>query len=152
MRRLGQLRLLGLLLCVMLSAGMADAANAAKPLEEVIVVFKTHFDIGYTDLASEVLHRYRTTMIDDALAIMDLGKGLPPERQFAWTVPGWPLQRIMENGDGQTPERQARLVEALKSGRLVVHALPFTMHGVAGTGGRGARPWLCVAAVPGDVS
>jgi hypothetical protein len=37
------------------------AARSASPwpkLEEVIVVSKTHFDIGYTDLASRVVDRY----------------------------------------------------------------------------------------------
>ena len=38
-------------------------------LDEVIVVSKTHFDIGYTDLASKVVDRYRTTMADQALAL-----------------------------------------------------------------------------------
>ncbi len=32
-------------------------------VERVIVVFKTHFDIGYTGLASEIVARYRTSMV-----------------------------------------------------------------------------------------
>ena len=45
--------------------------SAQAAVEEVIVVFKTHFDIGYTDMASNVVQRYRTTMIDQALEVVD---------------------------------------------------------------------------------
>ena len=54
------------------------AAQPASPwpnLEEVIVVSKTHFDIGYTDLASRVVDRYRTTMADQALKLVEESRG-----------------------------------------------------------------------------
>jgi hypothetical protein len=99
-----------------------------KGVEEVVIVFKTHFDIGYTAMASEVVQRYRTTMIDQALQVVDKNKDLPPEQQFAWTIPGWPMHKILEDWDGQKPERKQRIQQALKDGRFVVHGLPFTTH------------------------
>jgi hypothetical protein len=102
--------------------------QAAAPVREVVVVFKTHFDIGYTDMASNVVQRYRTTMIDEALKVVDQNRGLPPEQQFAWTLPGWPLAKIMADWPGQTPGRLERVQAAFKQGRFVVHALPFTTH------------------------
>lgn len=101
---------------------------AAAPLREVIVVFKTHFDIGYTDMASNVVQRYRTTMIDQALDVVDQSRSLPPEQQFVWTIPGWPMSKIAEDWPGQTPQRRERIARAFKEGRFVVHALPFSMH------------------------
>lgn len=105
------------------------AADAPKPtpIEQVIVVFKTHFDIGYTDMASNVVHRYRTTMIDQALEVVDQNRNLPSAQQFAWTIPGWPLHQILD-WPQQTTERKVRVERALKDGRFVVHALPFTLH------------------------
>jgi alpha-mannosidase len=103
-------------------------AAAAAEVREVIVTFKTHFDIGYTDLASNVVQRYRTTMIDQALKVVDQNRGLPPEQQFVWTIPGWPLHKILEDWPGQTPERKQQILQAFKDGRFVVHGLPFTMH------------------------
>jgi hypothetical protein len=110
----------------------------AAGVQEVVVVFKTHFDIGYTDMASNVVQRYRTTMIDDALKVVDQNRSLPPEQQFAWTIPGWPATKILEDwtgratGDGTAassqPARQDRVREAFKQGRFVVHALPFSTH------------------------
>ena len=108
-----------------------ETAETEKPadgaqLERIIVVFKTHFDIGYTALASEVVERYRTSMIDKALDVCDHAAELPEEHRFAWTVPGWPMSQIL--WPGQTAERRARLDRAIAEGRLVWHALPGTTH------------------------
>ena len=68
---------------------MAAAEGQVNPVkvDRVIVVFKTHFDIGYTDMASNIVQRYRTTMIDQALQVVDRNKNLPPDQQFVWTLP-----------------------------------------------------------------
>ncbi|NOX55886.1 MAG: hypothetical protein GXP27_15875, partial [Planctomycetes bacterium] len=95
-------------------------------LEQIVVVFKTHFDIGYTDLARNVVNRYRTTMIDKALAVCEATRKLPPEHRFVWTVPGWPMAQIL--WPRQTPERRKRIVRAIYDGRLVWHALAGTTH------------------------
>ena len=106
----------------------AWAASASRwpKLEEVIVVSKTHFDIGFTDLASRVVDRYRTSMADQALKLVDESRGLPPDQQFAWTLAGWPMAQIL--WPGQTAERRERFVAAMRDGRLVPHALAFTTH------------------------
>jgi len=109
-----------------LPAAQADAAS--NRVEQVVVVFKTHFDIGYTDMASNIVQKYRTTMIGQALKVVDQNRGLPPEQQFVWTIPGWPMKKILEDWPGQTPERKQRVLDAFDQGRFVVHALPFTTH------------------------
>jgi len=101
-------------------------AQPAAKIEQVVVVFKTHFDIGYTQLAREVVDRYRTSMIDKALAVCDATERLPPENRFVWTIPGWPMQQIL--WPGQTPERRKRIEKAIRDGRLVWHALGGTTH------------------------
>ena len=110
------------------AALLAKARTPPARVEEIIVVFKTHFDIGYTDMASNIVQKYRTTMIDQALDVADQNRDLPPAQQFVWTIPGWPMHKILEDWPGQVPERKQRLLAALKSGRFVVHALPFTTH------------------------
>ncbi|MGA2500639.1 MAG: hypothetical protein ABSH20_23120 [Tepidisphaeraceae bacterium] len=90
------------------------------------MVSKTHFDIGYTDLASKVVERYRTTMADQALKLVDESRGLPPDQQFSWTLAGWPMAQIL--WPGQAPERRDRFLAAMRGGRLVPHALAFTTH------------------------
>ena len=97
-------------------------------VQEIIVVAKTHFDIGYTHKVDELIPYYRTTMIDKALAVMEDSKDLPPEQQFVWTAPAWVLNKVLEDWDGQTPERKAKLEKAFRSERFVPHALPFSSH------------------------
>ncbi|MCC6124057.1 MAG: hypothetical protein IT426_03780 [Pirellulales bacterium] len=103
-----------------------NSGNA--PLEQVIVVFKTHYDIGYTDLAKNVVQLFRTAMIDRACDLVEANRNRPAEEPFVWTVPGWPMKKILEGWEGQTPERQRRVRQALAEDRFVIHALPFTTH------------------------
>ncbi|MCI0499875.1 MAG: hypothetical protein L0Y36_09385, partial [Planctomycetales bacterium] len=105
----------------------ADTKQTANT-KEIIIVFKTHFDIGYTEMAKDVVHRYRTSMIDNALRVCDANSDLPDGQHFVWTIPGWPMSKIIEDWPGQTPDRKQRLEQAFKDGRFVVHALPFTTH------------------------
>jgi alpha-mannosidase len=122
------------LLALTCTLQVASAQPASRPIskapqvERIIVVFKTHFDIGYTDMAVNVVQRYRTKMVDKALALVDQTRDLPAERQFAWTLPGWPMKMILEDWPGQSPERKQRIQAACKEGRFVIHALPFTTH------------------------
>ncbi len=131
-KRLGNV--VRVLCCVCVLAAVDSAQTRADPasegdnhkLAQVIVVFKTHFDIGYTDLARNVVKRYRTSMIDKALAVCGDTKELPPDHRFVWTLPGWPMHQIL--WPGQTEERRNRLHGAIRSGRLVWHALPGSLH------------------------
>jgi alpha-mannosidase len=96
-------------------------------VKEIVVIFKTHYDIGYTNPVKDVLQYYRTEMIDKVLDIMDETRDMPAEQQFRWTVSGWVMAKVLEDWEGQTPERSKLLKEAFKSGRIVCHAVPFTV-------------------------
>lgn len=93
----------------------------------VIVVFKTHFDIGYTSSAANVIQYFRTTMIDGALTTIDQTSSLPSGDQFRFTVPGWPLKKMLEDWSGQTAGRKTKITTALNNKHLFVHALPYTL-------------------------
>src|ERR1035441_9466462 len=97
-------------------------------VREIVVVFKTHFDIGYTDMATNIVQKYRTKMIDQALDVVDQNRDLPPQQQFAWTLSGWPMHKILQDWPGQSPQRKERVEQALRDGRFVVHGLPFSTH------------------------
>lgn len=109
------------------NSGQPNPAKPKAPVQEIIVVIKTHFDIGYTHRVKEIVHHYRTEMIDRAMSIMDQSKSLPPEQQFAWTGPGWVMSKVLEDWDGQTPARRQRLQEYVQTGKFRFHALPFTL-------------------------
>ncbi|WP_436491539.1 hypothetical protein [Chitinophaga sp. ARDCPP14] len=109
--------------------GAQDRKTATPHISKVTdvwVVFKTHFDLGFTDLPQNVFKRYRTEMMDKALEIIEKNSTQSQDHRFAWTVPGWPLQAQIL-GPLQTPERKARIEKSIRDGRIVVHGLPFTM-------------------------
>lgn len=110
-----------LVACLGLGAWAEDSA-----LKTVIIVYKTHFDIGYTALAQDVVHEYRTEMADRVLDAIDVNSQQPKDQQFVWTLSGWPMKQML--WEGQTPERRAKLEQALREGNLAVHAYPFTTH------------------------
>ncbi len=90
---------------------------------DIIVVFKMHFDIGYTDWAEGILQKYTGKMLTETLKEIDATYALPKEEQFVWTVPSWPLKYIIENCP--IPLRSS-LDRALREGRITPHALPIT--------------------------
>ncbi len=102
-----------------------DSASLPK-VTDVWVAFKTHFDIGYTDTIEGVLRKYRVKMMDSALGIIDQGRQLPPEKRFAWIIPGWPAAHIL--GPKQEPARKPRIEQAIREGALAIQALPFSLH------------------------
>lgn len=108
----------------LLSGG--DAILAGTQLKEIIIAYKTHFDIGFTHPAPEIVNVYRTSMIDQALDIIDEFSLLPPEKRFSWTIPSWVAYQIL--WEGQDPVRRKRITDAIKSGSIVIHGLPVTVH------------------------
>jgi hypothetical protein len=95
-------------------------------LENVIIVYKTHFDIGYSSTVHDVVHEYRTEMVDRVLEAIGKNSHQPKENQFVWTVSGWPMKQML--WEGQAPERRQKIEQAIRDGNLVVHAYPFTTH------------------------
>ena len=93
------------------------------PVTDIIVVFKMHFDIGYTQWAEGVLQQYSGPMLAKTLQAIDETSGLPETEQFVWTVPSWPLKYMLENC---SPDLKIRLEKAIREERILPHALPIT--------------------------
>lgn len=93
-------------------------------MKKVIVVSKTHLDLGFTDLAETVRQKYINDFIPAAVqtaAALNTGD----QKRFVWTTGSWILKEALENG---TPENRAALRRALQAGDIAPHALPFTLH------------------------
>ncbi|MCC7523842.1 MAG: hypothetical protein IT250_03410 [Chitinophagaceae bacterium] len=125
------IRMILFLVVLVVKAAHAQQPNEKKQVNpnvtDIWVVFKTHFDLGFTDLPENVFKRYREEMMDNALSVIEKNRTAANEKGFAWTVSGWPLQAQIL-GPLQTPERKARIEKAIKEGAIAVHALPFTTH------------------------
>ena len=109
-------------------AGTAPSAEAkpAAGVSDVVIVYKTHFDIGYTARASEVIHEYRTEMADRLLTAIERNQGQPKDRQFVWTLSGFPMREIL--WEGQDPQRRKAIEDAIRAGNIAIHAYPYTTH------------------------
>lgn len=96
---------------------------SSSGVTDIVVVFKMHVDIGYTDWAEGVLQKYVDRMLDETLASIEETSSLPEPEQFVWTIPAWPLKYMLENC---SDEKKIKLEKAIKEGRIVPHALPVT--------------------------
>jgi alpha-mannosidase len=91
---------------------------------KVFVVFKTHFDIGFTGLVDEVLDSYARVMFPRAIEACR--QSMRRGQRMVWTVPAWPLAHCLEMLRGTPAEKE--LAQAAADGVLAWHALPFTLH------------------------
>lgn len=90
-------------------------------MKEIIILFKTHLDLGFTDMAETVYRRYMTEYIPAALRLAKQTRG--KQERFVWTVGSWLFQQY-RTFTGDSPE----LEEAVSCGDIRWHGLPFTTH------------------------
>jgi len=87
-------------------------------IKEVLVVFKTHLDIGFTDFAETVSNRYLEEFIPGAVR---LGYTLKDSDPFIWSVGSWLIHEGLKRDDGT-------LEQAIRDGVISWHGLPFTSY------------------------
>jgi hypothetical protein len=89
------------------------------------VIFKTHLDIGFTDLASAVTQCYMHGYIPGAITLAQRLRDEGYAERFVWTTGSWLIYEYLE----QAGKRNRRLMEdAIARGDIAWHALPFTTH------------------------
>jgi len=106
-----------------IEAVATDDGNANNQVTDIVIVFKMHFDIGYTNWAEAVLQQYSGKMLQETLHSIEATSSLPVAEQFKWTIPSWPLKYMLENSSS---ENKFKLEQAIKNGRIIPHALPIT--------------------------
>jgi len=115
--------LLALVLIFSLTLRLSKPSNAQPKVNEVIVVFKTHFDIGYTDWADNVVYNYSHATITNALDLIEKSKQFSRDQQFKWTISGWPLTQMLSKSE---PEVKLQIEQAIRDGNLIVQAMPLS--------------------------
>lgn len=112
---------------------LAALPYAAKALDElkknsvknVHVIFKTHLDIGFTDLAENVIKRYFENYIPAALTLAEKSRIENPKQRFIWTTGSWLIYQYLKDS---TADNKRRMENAIKAGDIAWHGLPFTTH------------------------
>lgn len=91
-------------------------------MKKVIVVSKTHLDLGFTDYAENIKQKYIHSFIPDAIDLAEK-VNTDDKKYFVWTTGSWILKEALKN-----PQQKEKLTKAIKDGNIVPHAMPFTTH------------------------
>lgn len=95
-----------------------------KDIKTVYVVFKTHLDVGFTDLSSVVEHNYIHDFIPKALDVAERlrkdGKG----ERYVWTTGSWLIWKYLQTA---SPQEVKRLEKAIAKGDIVWNGVPYTV-------------------------
>ncbi len=129
--QINRVKLFWLLIPLMASLNLSGQIEAVKTnsgainnqVNDIVIVFKMHFDIGYTDWSQGVLQQYSGEMLSETLKSIEETSFLPKPEQFKWTIPSWPLKYMLENASS---ENRIKLEQAIKKERIIPHALPLT--------------------------
>ncbi|MDR3145261.1 MAG: DUF5054 domain-containing protein, partial [Treponema sp.] len=91
----------------------------------VRVVFKTHLDIGFTDLAARVTENYLRVFIPKAIETAEELRRRGGEERMVWTTGSWLIHTFLKRAG---PKDRDALIRAIEAGDIAWHALPFTSH------------------------
>ncbi len=91
----------------------------------VLVVFKTHLDIGFTDLAETVRQRYIDRFIPNALETARNLRGRGGPERLVWTTGSWLIREFLDHA---RPDQRLAMERGIEAGDIAWHALPFTTH------------------------
>lgn len=87
-------------------------------IKDVLIIFKTHLDIGFCDMADNVVKRYLNEFIPNAIK---RGYELKDtDTPYIWTVGSWLIYEALKN------DHDGAVAQAIRDGIIVWHALPFT--------------------------
>jgi hypothetical protein len=94
-------------------------------IDVVHVIFKTHLDIGFTDLAENVTEQYIKSYIPKAIELAENLEKEDASVGFVWTTGSWLIQEYLKQAN--TEERE-KMENAIAKGFIAWHGLPFTTH------------------------
>ena len=119
------LAIAGLLLC------SAAVAQPNSKVTKVYVLFKTHLDVGFTDLSSEVTRRYVEEFIPKAIAVGERLQADGSGERYVWTTGAWLVEKYRREA---AAAQVLRLESAIKRGDIVWNAVPYTVESEVMTG------------------
>lgn len=94
-------------------------------IKRIHVVFKTHLDIGFTDLAFKTVQRYFDQFIPRAVAVAQKLRNQGGRERLVWTTGSWLIKSYLQESDDA---KRTALKEAIEAGDIIWHGLPFTSH------------------------
>lgn len=108
-------------------AAMSLLAAHAQPRDSittVYVIFKTHLDVGFTDLSSKVEQNYIREFIPKALDVAEQLRADRSGERYVWTTGAWLVWEYLKQAQ---PADIKHLERAIKRGDIVWNGVPYTV-------------------------
>jgi len=103
--------------------GQQDVSAAAnEAVKKVLVVFKCHLDVGFTDTQANVMNTYFKKYYPQAMETTAQSR-LDGNNRYVWTTGSWLLYEYFEQA---SPEERKKMEAAVEAGDIAWHALPFS--------------------------
>ncbi len=99
--------------------------NGNGKMKKLLVIFKTHLDIGFTDFSENVVEKYMDEYIPNAICVARELRQKNEGYNFRWTVGSWLVTEYLRM---KNSEAVAGLCNAIENGDVCWHGLPFTTH------------------------
>ncbi len=93
-------------------------------IKKVHLVYKTHLDIGFTNLSSVVIEQYLNDFIPASVDLA-LEMNTPEQKKFIWTLGSYLIDLYIKT---TTPENLKKIEEAISKGYIRWHGLSCTTH------------------------
>ena len=100
------------------------AQTSGEKIEKVYVAFKTHLDVGFTDLSSVVTERYVHDFIPKAIEVSERLRADGSGDRYVWTTGSWLIGKYLRTA---SPEAVKQLEEAIGRGDIVWNSVPYTV-------------------------
>jgi hypothetical protein len=98
------------------------AAGEEPEVKRVLVMFKCHLDVGFTDTQAGVMRKYFDEYFPRAMQVAEAMRQSGSDR-YVWTTGSWLLYEYLEQAKS---EQRQKVEQAVAAGDLAWHALPFT--------------------------
>ena len=104
-------------------AAQAQESPVPDPeVKRVLVLFKCHLDVGFTDTQANVVRKYFDEHFPQAIQTAAASRREGNDR-YIWTTGSWLIYQYLEKAD--KAQRQ-QMEQAIRAGDIAWHAIPFT--------------------------
>lgn len=94
-------------------------------IKKLLVLFKTHLDIGFTDFSKNIVNKYMNEFIPNAINVARELRVAQGEASFKWTTGSWLIYEYLRT---HSDVASKKMCEAIKNGDICWHGLPCTTH------------------------
>ena len=99
-----------------------------KKIKKVHLIFKTHLDIGFTKLSSQVERQYIEEFIPNTIKIIEQLRAEGAEERYVWTTGSWLVWEYLQQA---SPEAVKKFEAAILRGDIVWNGVPYTVESEA---------------------